>query len=155
MARVCDGNPLHLGHQARADGRWRLYAFADVDGSGLDAWAQWLAGGDDSPVVRYTPEGADVDSVFDVRAIYQQAHEDVDLMAVPAVFKPEVGPFRLTYLEKVYARLSEDEDIFAERAIDRGGAVVVARPDQYVAHVLPLHDTAALAAFFERNLLSR
>ena len=35
------------------------------------------------------------------------------------------------------------------REIDRGGCVVVVRPDQYVAAVLPLDDPTALAAFFE------
>jgi phenol 2-monooxygenase len=31
--------------------------------------------------------------------------------------------------------------------------MVVVRPDQYVAHVLPLDGTAQLAAFFERFML--
>ncbi len=34
--------------------------------------------------------------------IYQQDHTGVDINAVPAVFKPTVGPFKLTYLEKVF-----------------------------------------------------
>ncbi|WP_104182351.1 FAD-dependent monooxygenase, partial [Arthrobacter sp. B0490] len=29
VVRVCDGVPLHLGHHATADGRWRIYVFAD------------------------------------------------------------------------------------------------------------------------------
>lgn len=29
VVRVADANPLYLGHQHRADGRWRVYAFAD------------------------------------------------------------------------------------------------------------------------------
>ena len=29
-SRVCDTNPVHLGHQATADGRWRIYVFADA-----------------------------------------------------------------------------------------------------------------------------
>ena len=29
VIRVADARPLHLGHVAKADGRWRLYAFAD------------------------------------------------------------------------------------------------------------------------------
>ena len=58
-----------------------------------------------------------------------------------------MGPFRLTYLENVYAT-DPAADIFELRGIDRGGAVVVVRPDQYVANVLPLTATAELAAFF-------
>ena len=30
VVRVGDGNVVHLGHHARADGRWRVYAFADA-----------------------------------------------------------------------------------------------------------------------------
>ncbi|MCC6710357.1 MAG: hypothetical protein IT492_22590, partial [Gammaproteobacteria bacterium] len=40
-------------------------------------------------------------------------------------------------------------DIFALRGIDRRqGCMVVVRPDQYVAQVLPLHAHGELAAFF-------
>ena len=38
--------------------------------------------------------------------------------------------------------------------VDRGsGALVVVRPDQYVATVLPLDDFAALASYFDRFML--
>jgi len=65
----------------------------------------------------------------------------------PAAFKPSVGPFQLTDYEKVYAT-DPAADIFELRGLDRGGVVVVVRPDQYVANVLPLGATAELAAFF-------
>ena len=66
---------------------------------------------------------------------------------MPAVFKPQVGPFKLTDYEKVYGT-DPTADIFELRGLDRGGVVVVVRPDQYVANVLPLTATAELAAFF-------
>ena len=34
VVRVCDGNAVHLGHHAKADGRWRVYAFADAPTAG-------------------------------------------------------------------------------------------------------------------------
>ncbi|HYI50336.1 MAG TPA: hypothetical protein VEX42_02060, partial [Microbacterium sp.] len=43
-------------------------------------------------------------------------------------------------------------DIFAERDLSRDGVVVVVRPDQYVAAVLPLTATAELAHFFAQTL---
>jgi phenol 2-monooxygenase (NADPH) len=46
-------------------------------------------------------------------------------------------------------------DVFDLRGIDRGGAIVVVRPDQYVAAVLPLEATDELAAFFAGALLTR
>jgi phenol 2-monooxygenase len=157
VERVADGNPLHLGHHARADGRWRLYAFADPaaagESSALADWAEWLGTSPESPLLRYTPQGTDPDSVFDVKVIYQQDHTGVDISRVPTVFLPRVGPFALVDYEKVYAT-DPRADIFDLRGIDRGsGAVVVVRPDQYVSAVLPLTATDELAAFFAQNLL--
>lgn len=42
----------------------------------------------------------------------------------------------------------EDEDIFDARGISREGADFVVRPDQYVAHVLPLNVTQEIVDFF-------
>ncbi|MRG59009.1 3-hydroxybenzoate 4-monooxygenase [Agromyces sp. CFH 90414] len=156
---VCDGNVVHLGHHARADGRWRIYAFADAPAAGeasaLSSWAERMAA-PDSPLSRFTPAGVDVDAVFDVKVIYQQRHEDVDLMRVPEVFRPKTGPLDLMDWEKVFAAAPSawcPTDIFEERGISREGTVVVVRPDQYVAHVLPLEATDELAAFFEGVML--
>ncbi|MFK4729577.1 FAD-binding monooxygenase [Agromyces mediolanus] len=158
VSMVCDGNVVHLGHHAKADGRWRIYAFADAPAAGeasaLASWAEWMAS-PASPLARFTPEGADVDAVFDVKVIHQQPHEGVDIMAVPEVFRPKTGPLGLMDWEKVFAAAPSawcPTDIFEERGISRDGAVVVVRPDQYVAHVLPLTATAELAAFFEGAL---
>ncbi len=69
VVRVCDGNAVHLGHHAKADGRWRIYAFADAEGSALREWADAAL-----PIVeRFTPAGADLDAVFDVKAIFPDA----------------------------------------------------------------------------------
>lgn len=152
--RVCDANPIHVGHHARADGRWRIYAFSDRDGTDLRSWATWFQHGPDSPLRRYTPAGTDPDSVFDVKVIYQQDHADIDMGEQPELFLPRVGPFELIDYEKIYAALPE-EDIFAARDIDRGGCAVVVRPDQYVAHVLPLTATAELTQFFAQHMLTQ
>ena len=162
VRRVCDTNPMHLGHHATADGRWRIYVFADAAAPGTqrhgapsatEDFAEWIANSPDSPLAA-TPSGADLDAWFDVKVIYQQDHTNVDIGAVPAVFKPEVGPFRLPYLEKVYGT-DPEADIFDLRGLDRRGVVVVVRPDQYVANVLPLTATAELAAFFAPLLKGR
>jgi phenol 2-monooxygenase len=150
VTRVCDGNPVHLGHHATADGRWRIYVFADAaragETSAATALAEWLQTSPESPIAA-TPEGLDRDAWFDVKVVYQQPHTEVDLGGVPKVFLPHVGPFQLVDYEKVYAADPAD-DIFELRGIDRAGAIVVVRPDQYVSHVLPLSATDELAAFF-------
>jgi len=149
--RVCDANPIHIGHEARADGRWRIYLFADAaapgPGSTTARLGEWLATAADSPVVAFTPTGADVDSLFDVRVVYQQDHAGVDLARVPAAFLPTKSPFGLVDYNNVYAA-EPGQDIFELRGVDRSGAIVVVRPDQYVAAVLPLAGTDELAAFF-------
>jgi phenol 2-monooxygenase len=161
VTRVCDGNVVHLGHHARADGRWRIYAFADAPAAGeasaLADWAAWMAS-NEGPIARHTPAGADVDAVFDVKAIYQQRFEDVDISKVPSLFLPMSGPLGLTDWEKVYAAGPDgwrSSDIFEERGLSRDGVVVVVRPDQYVAAVLPLAATDELAAFFAGALVDR
>lgn len=157
VVRVCDANPVHLGHHATADGRWRIYVFGDAASAGeasdVANFAEWIATAPDSPIAA-TPADAGRDAWFDVKVIYQQDYTGVDINAVPDAFKPRTGPFELIDYERVYAT-DPAQDIFDEREIDRGGAVVVVRPDQYVAHVLPLTATDELAAFFRPILSSK
>lgn len=152
--RVADAVDVHIGHHHRADGRYRVYAFADANGTALNEWAEWMLASPHSPLQRFTPLGADIDSIFDVKAVFQQDHHDVDISTVSQVFLPHSGPFQLVDYEKVYAAKSED-DIFARRAISRNGAVVVVRPDHYVATVLPLSATQELSDFFAQLFLER
>ncbi|GAA1927472.1 FAD-dependent monooxygenase [Microbacterium aoyamense] len=152
VVRVSDGNAVHLGHHAKADGRWRVYAFADVDGAALTAWAQRV----EPSLRRFTPADADVDAVFDVKAIYQPRFEEVDISTVPEVFLPRTGPLGLTDWEKVFAAAPSTwtpTDIFEERGLSRDGVVIVVRPDQYVAAVLPLDASDEFSAFLEGAFL--
>jgi len=146
VRRVCDGNDLHLGHLASADGRWRIYVFAADTEPSLTRFAEWLESSPDSPLVA-TPTDADPDAWFDVKVIYPRPHTAVDITTVPAVFRPRVGRHRLFDDEKVFA-IEPSDNIFDQRGIDRGGVVVVVRPDHYVSHVLPLSATDELAEFF-------
>ncbi|MCK8675395.1 FAD-dependent monooxygenase [Rhodococcus sp. HM1] len=150
VSRVADTNPVHLGHHARADGRWRIYLFADESASGhdsaLESAARWLTTSEHSPFAEL-PDGVRPNDWFDLKVVYQQDHHAIELGRVPDIFKPRVGPFDLVDYEHVYAAIPDD-DVFESRAIDRGGVVVVVRPDQYVAHVLPLAAPDELATFF-------
>ncbi|MFS0852740.1 FAD-dependent monooxygenase [Microbacterium sp. 179-I 3D4 NHS] len=152
VVRVGDGNAVHLGHHARADGRWRVYAFADRDGTALAAWAAEA----ESLFARFTPADADQDAVFDVKGIYQQPFEEIEVTTTPALFQPRSGPLGLVDWEKVYAAGPSkwtDVDIFAARELSRDGVVVVVRPDQYVAAILPLDGTAELEGFLQGAFL--
>lgn len=160
VIRLADAKPLELGHEASADGRWRLYLFADsadpqAPDSPIAELCRFLAEDPNSPVLRHTPEGADPDAVFDVRAVFQQGHRDLALDRMPDFLLPHKGRLGLIDYEKMFcADLAADTDIFTRRGIDRDrGAIVVVRPDQYVAHVLPLDAYAELAEFFAAIML--
>ena len=131
---------MQLGHCARADGRWRLYAFADAGGgSALRALCEFLAASERSPIRRYTRAGEDIDAVIDLRAIFQRDYREIALETAPALLLPQKGRLGLRDYEKMFAADAKDgADIFDLRGVDRGGALVIVRPDQYVAQVLPL-----------------
>lgn len=156
VVRLADAKPVQLGHVALADGRWRLYAFADrsdpaTRSSRLRALCDFLANSPSSPVRRSRRAGYDVDAVIDLRAIVQQGHRDLKLEAMPELLLPRKGRLGLRDYEKIFCPdLHSCQDIFDMRGIDRErGCLVIVRPDQYIAHVLPLDAYAALAAYFE------
>ena len=156
VIRLGDAKRVHLGHVARADGRWRLYAFADAadprnPASRLYKLMDFL-GSADSPVAKYTPKGGDVDSVFDVRAVVQPLHLELEWVEMHDFLKPRTGPLGLIDYEKIFCPLpDQDRDIFDMRRIDRGsGALIVVRPDGYVALTLPLDGYKQLGEFFAR-----
>ena len=73
---------------------------------------------------------------------------------MPAVLLPRKGRFGLVDYEKVFCPSPTDGDIFELRGIDRDrGCLVVVRPDQYVAHVLPLQGYSQLKDFLSGVLL--
>ena len=154
VVRLADGFPMQLGHVHRADGRWRVYVFCDpaglAAGSAASRMLDHLAADDRSPVVRCTPDGADIDAVIDVRVVIAADHRAVELSSPPLLARPRKGALGLVDYEKVFcAGLSSDRDIYAMRGIDRvAGCLVVVRPDQYVACVLPLDAVDELDAFF-------
>jgi phenol 2-monooxygenase (NADPH) len=160
VVRLADAKPVQLGHAARADGAWRIYAFADASGKRLRELAAFLAGSPNSPIRRFTPKGADIDSVIDVRAVFQQGHRDLNVQELPSILLPRKGGFGLIDYEKAYCAIRPDlnggADIFDLRGIDREkGVMVVVRPDQYVSNVLPLDAHGEFAAFFGQFLIER
>lgn len=160
VIRLADARPLSLGHVIDADARWRLFAFADAGAplagdNRLAGLCAFLADDPASPVRRHTLQDADIDSVIDVRGVMQQGFRDVNITDLPALLRPTKGALGLVDYEKSFcADLKSGQDIFDMRRIDRDkGCVVIVRPDQYVAHILPLDAHAELAAFFSNILL--
>lgn len=134
--RRCDARTLHLGHEHTADGRWRVYVFADESTEALQAWAENM---------HFDPE------LVDARVIYQQPYRSFEVLDAPELFRPKVGKLNIPAWEQVWAAI-EGEDIFDARGISRDGAVVVVRPDQYVGGVFPLNSTNEIQEFFAKVL---
>jgi hypothetical protein len=162
VIRAADAKPVHLGHAVKADGRWRIFAVAGAEdpaapNSGIRALCDFLAEARESPVRKYTPTGQDIDSVIDVRAVFQQDHRELAVEAMPSFLLPRKGRYGLCDYEKMFCPdLKSGNDIFTMRGIDRErGCIVVARPDQYIAHVLPLDGYEQLAAFFDGFMTRR
>ncbi|MEY4976961.1 MAG: Pentachlorophenol 4-monooxygenase [Pseudomonadota bacterium] len=155
VVRLADAMQMQLGHVAEADARWRIYAFggaadSSAPGSALHRLADWLQTHPDSPVLRHTRVGEDIDAVIDVRAVFQQTFDQLAYEHMPPFFKPCTGKLGLQDHEKVFCVDHKGlGNIYDMRGIDRQqGCMVVVRPDQYVAHVLPLDGVAELSAFF-------
>ena len=155
VVRLGDGKLMQLGGAIEADGRWRLIAFAGrgdtaTPDSPAGKLCTYLTESVHSPLKLFTPAGADVDAVIDVRAVFQPNHHTLVIASMPGLLLPQKGRYGLRDYEKAFCALGEDNnDIYAMRGINRQtGCLVVVRPDQYVAHVLPISDTDALANFF-------
>jgi phenol 2-monooxygenase len=159
VIRVADAKPVHLGHTVKADGRWHLFAFADAGDpaapdSAIRALCGFLSEAKESPVRQYTPADADIDAVIDVRAVFQQDHHALAIETMPPLLLPPKGRYGLRDYEKMFCADLRGQDIFTLRGIDRArGCLVIVRPDQYVAHVLPLDAHAQLAAYFDGFML--
>jgi phenol 2-monooxygenase len=134
-----------------------VYVFADAAAPAIAEtmtadFAQWWESSADSPRVTYTPHGGDTDAIFDTKVIYQQDYTEVEPADVPAVFKPIKPPLGLIDVNQIFAS-GHGRDIFRDRDIHREGAIVVVRPDHYVAGIFPLQARDEIKAFFAQHML--
>ena len=160
VVRVADAKPMHLGHVVLADGRWRIFLFADEahpsdKASTLSKLCDYFLTDKNSLVNRYTPSSADIDSVFDIRAVYQQDIHAINICDVPKILLPHKGRYGLRDYEKCFCIDRKlNNDIYTMRGIDkRHGCIVVVRPDQHIATVLPLDAHSQLLQFFAPFML--
>lgn len=154
--RVADGRPQHLGHLNKADGRWRIFIFGDKKNptdkaSGAYKLVEYLANSENSPIKKYTPKGADIDSIIDVYSVFQQ--QDLAIEELHDFLWPAKGKLGLRDYEKVFYT-DTAKDIFELRGIDcNQGCVLVVRPDQHIANILSLSAHTELSDFFAEFML--
>ena len=142
-----------------ADGRWRIIVFSNAEdptGHSSAIWelADFIENAEESPVRKFTPTGKDVDAVIEILAVFQQGYREINMQEVPDFLCPSKGVYGLRDYNKLFCPdLDDGRDIFDERGIDREGCIVIARPDQHVANVLPLNGYEELAGFFDRFMI--
>jgi len=159
VIRHGDAKPIQLGHCITANAAYRVFLFGgrtqpmSVD-CRVKALCERLDTEANSPIKRYTPAGADPDAVIDVRAVFQQHHHSFETTSIHPILAPKKGRYGLRDYEKVFCvdHLT-GPDIYDMRGISRDGCIIIVRPDQYVADVLPLDNYEGLCRFFEPLLL--
>ena len=104
----------------------------------LSLAAQWCA------------QDEDIDAVIDFRAVFQQTFDQLAYEDMRSLLKPKTGKLGLQDHGKVFCVDHKGlGNIYDMRGINRDkGCLIVVRPDQYVAHVLPLDGFEALSAYF-------
>lgn len=150
VIRLADAKRMELGHVMRADGRWRIFAFAPNDDDGTANGAiGTLCNNLERLIHSVTPSDADIDSVIDIRAVFQRTMWDLDVGRLPRLLLPQKGSMGLIDYEKVFCPVQNGSDIFDMRGIDRSqGAVVIARPDQYVSMIASISEPGEITDFF-------
>ncbi len=134
VTRLSDARKTQLGHTIKADGRWRLFMFADATDTGqpeqpVALLYQYLTENTGSPLLRFTPNDFDIDDVFDCRAVFQFAHRKLSLETMPSLLLPAKGKYQLTDYEKIFCADTEHADnIFTARCINKtNGALLLIR----------------------------
>lgn len=162
VIRVADVKPMELGHTIRADGRWRFFIFANSDKpenpiSTTNALINFLNNNEKSPIVKFTKADEDIDSIFDVRVIFQQPYRKINLEKINPFLLPQKGKLGLRDYEKVFCIDSKyGEDIYKMRKINtEKGCLVVVRPDQHIANILPLDAFKEISQFFDKFMTKR
>ncbi len=90
--------------------------------------------------------------MIDVYAVFQQ--QDLAIETLPNYLWPAKGKYGLRDYEKVF-QTEASHDVFEQRGIDRdSGCMVVVRPDQHIATILPLDAHAELSAFFDEFMIA-
>lgn len=158
VLRCADARKIHLGHTMPADGRWRILIFGGEIGSEAASKAfrlcNWLKSSPASPVVYFTPQSHDIDSIIEVKAVFSGSHLDVHLDKIPSILWPQKGRHGLRDYEKVFvdrwtSAKQPMPSIYHTRKVSRkNGCVVLVRPDQHVSGIFASDKHESIASFF-------
>jgi len=108
----------------------------------------------EGPVKTFSPSGSDIDSFIEPIVVISGKRVEIEQEQIPDYFWPVTGKWRMRDLHKVFV---DDESYNSGhgRAYDfygvdpKEGAVVVVRPDQYVAMVSAIENHQIVGEFFQ------
>ncbi|KAK3296514.1 FAD binding domain-containing protein [Chaetomium fimeti] len=159
VVRFCDAKAMQLVKGLPANGRWYIVVFAgDVAKPEIAARLNKVSRSLEQTAHRFTPTGAYPDSVIDRVLVIASNRTSVEQEEIPAFFTPVTGQRGMKCLTKVYA----DEESYnsghghayeAYGVNPEEGALVVVRPDHYVAKVAALGEVESIQVFFDGFLV--
>ncbi|KAF5667284.1 phenol 2-monooxygenase [Fusarium heterosporum] len=152
VVRLSDAKPVQLNTVLPADGRWHVLIFYSGDDAGKNLHKTGLEL--DDLVKSFTPVDKHADAVINITLIIKSERKRTEIDRLPETFFPRTGQFSLRNVHKVFI---DDESpymlgcgqAFSRYGIDTDtGAIIIVRPDLYVARVLRLSDIKSLPLFF-------
>ncbi|GAB1321053.1 Phenol 2-monooxygenase [Madurella fahalii] len=159
VVRYSDAKAMQLVKALPADGQWFVVVFAgDMLQPDVALQLQKVSQSLEQVARRYTPLDAYPDSVIDRILVIASDRKKVEQEEIPQFFTPVTGRWKMKCLAKVYA---DDESYnsghghaYKAYGIDpQKGALVVVRPDHYVAKVAALEDVNSVKQLFEGFLI--
>ncbi|KAK4216634.1 3-hydroxybenzoate 4-monooxygenase [Rhypophila decipiens] len=163
VVRFCDAKAVQLVKGLPATGAWYLVVFGgdildEESGKKLEKVSSILA----DTAKRYTPANSYPDGVIDRVLVLASDRRKVEQDQIPDFFTPATGKWGLKCLTKTYV---DDESYnsghghaYKEYGVDpKRGALVIVRPDQYVAKVASLEEVienpTSVSEFFDGFLI--
>ncbi|KAH6668424.1 FAD binding domain-containing protein [Halenospora varia] len=157
VVRFSDAKAMQLVKAFPSDGRWRILVFAgDIREENSLGRLQKLGDflfSNQGPIRKFTSPESDIDSFLEVIVVLSGERTAIEAEQVPDCFRPVTGKWRMKDIHKVFV---DDEsyihghgEAYKTYEIDsKKGAMVIVRPDQYVAMVVDVENHESIDHFF-------
>ncbi|KAK4150689.1 3-hydroxybenzoate 4-monooxygenase [Chaetomidium leptoderma] len=159
LVRFCDAKAMHLVKGLPADGQWYVVVFSgDLAQPEVASRLKEISQSLEQTARRFTPAGDYPDSVIDRVLVIASDRTKVEQEEIPEFFTPVTGKWGMKSITKVFA---DDESYnsghghaYEAYGVDpQRGALVVVRPDHYVAKVAALSEVDSIRQFFDGFLV--
>ncbi|KAK6209878.1 FAD binding domain-containing protein [Colletotrichum tabaci] len=155
VVRFSDAKAMQLSRAIHADSRWYLVIFPG-DAAQLRSNERLHKLADNLEIILkwVTASGTDINSFLTPLLVLKSDRKTLDDKMIPSIFTPHTGKWKVKCLQNIFV---DDEsyhagrgEAYAKYGVDPdAGAMVLVRPDQYVAAVYALENTESLRNFLE------